>query len=85
MASNPISKITDSEDQHELFESYDAEDEIPLGAYATLVGVFSSIFALFLLLTRLTGRPLPERINLADLALLGTAATNLATSSQTPP
>ncbi len=78
MADNPVSKVTDSNNPQELFEGYDAGDEVPIGAYATLVGVFSSIFALFLLLTRLTGRRLPERIGLADLALLGTAAHKLS-------
>lgn len=78
MANNPVSKITDSDDPQGLFEGYDAGDDVPLGAYATLVGVFSSIFALFMLLTRLTGRGLPERINLSDLALLGTAAHKLS-------
>lgn len=78
MANNPVSKVTDSEDPQELFEGYDAGDDVPLGAYAILVGVFSSIFALFMLLTRLTGRSLPERISLSDLALLGTAAHKLS-------
>lgn len=78
MSNNPISKVTDSEDPQELFESYDSGDEIPLAAYATLVGVFSSIFVVFLLLARLTGRPLPRRIGLADLALLGTASHKLS-------
>lgn len=78
MADNPVSKVTDSENPQELFEGYDADGEVPLGAYATLVGVFSSIFAVFLLLTRLTGRTLPERISLADLALLGTAAHKMS-------
>ena len=78
MADNPVSKLTDSESPQELFEDYDAGDEIPIGAYATLVGVFSSIFGLFLLLSRLTGRELPERIPLADLTLLGTAAHKLS-------
>ncbi len=78
MADNPVSKVTDSENPQELFEGYDADGEVPLGAYATLVAVFSSIFALFLLLTRLTGRTLPERIGLADLALLGTAAHKMS-------
>lgn len=78
MADNPVSKITDSENPQELFEGYDADGEVPLGAYATLVGVFSSIFTVFLLLTRLTGRTLPERISLADLALLGTAAHKMS-------
>lgn len=78
MADNPVSKVTDSENPQELFEGYDADDEVPLGAYATLVGVFSSIFAAFLLLTRLTGRTLPERISIADLALLGAAAHKMS-------
>lgn len=78
MANNPVSRVTDSENPQELFEGYDAGEEVPIGAYATLVGVFSSIFALFLLLTRLTDRELPERIQLADLALLGTASHKLS-------
>jgi hypothetical protein len=78
MANNPVSKVTDSEDPKELFEGYEAGSEVPVGAYATLVAVFSSIFALFLLLARITGRELPERIRLADLALLGTAAHKLS-------
>jgi hypothetical protein len=78
MANNPVSRVTDSENPQELLEGYDAGEEVPIGAYATLVGVFSSIFALFLLLTRLTGRELPERIQLADLALLGTASHKLS-------
>ncbi len=78
MADNPVSKVTDSENPQELFEGYDADDEVPLGAYATLVGVFSSIFALFLLIVRLTGRELPGRIRFADLALLGAASHKLS-------
>lgn len=78
MANNPVSKITDSDSPEDLFQNYDGNDEVPVGAYATLVGVFSSIFALFLLVTRLTGRELPERVKLADLALLGVAAHKLS-------
>ncbi len=78
MADNPVSKITDSDSPEELFESYDENGEVPTGAYATLVGVFSSIFVLFLLVARATGRELPERIKLADLTLLGVAAHKLS-------
>ncbi|MGB3681508.1 MAG: DUF1360 domain-containing protein [Rubrobacteraceae bacterium] len=78
MANNPVSKVTDSENPQELFSEYDHNDEVPIGAYATLVGVFSAIFAVFLLLTRLTGRGLPERLQLADLALLGVATHKLS-------
>ena len=78
MADNPVSKITDSDSPEELFKSYDGDDEVPIGAYATLVGVFSIVFTLFLLIVRLTGRELPERVKLADLALLGVAAHKLS-------
>ena len=78
VADNPVSDITDSNSPEELFESYDESDEVPVGAYATLVGVFGSIFALFLLVTRLTGRELPDRIRLADMALLGVASHKLS-------
>lgn len=74
MADNPVSRVTDSESPQELIEGYEAGEEVPLGAYATLVGVFASIFALFLALTRLTGRGLPPRIGATDLALLGAAS-----------
>ncbi len=78
MADNPVSKMIDSDSPEELFENYDENDEVPIGAYATLVGIFASIFALFLMLARLTGRDLPERVKLADLALLGVAAHKLS-------
>ncbi len=78
MADNPVSRLTDSDSPEDLFESYDTEDEVPLGAYATLVGVFSAVFALFLLASRLMGRPLPRRTGLLDLALLGTATHKLS-------
>lgn len=78
MADNPVSNITDSDSPEELFERYNENDEIPVGAYATLVGVFSAIFVLFLLVTRATGRSLPERIKLADLTLLGVASHKLS-------
>lgn len=74
MADNPVSKISDSETAEQLFSEYDANDDIPIGAYGTLVGAFSAIFGLFLLILRLTGRELPERVKLADLTLLGVAA-----------
>ncbi|MGF1473088.1 MAG: DUF1360 domain-containing protein [Rubrobacteraceae bacterium] len=78
MADNPVSKLTDSDSPEELFSGYDSDDEMPVGAYATLAGVFSAIFTLFLLITRLTGRELPERVKLADLALLGVASHKLS-------
>lgn len=78
VADKPVSRITDSDSPEELFESYDESDEVPIGAYATLVGVFGGIFFLFLLLARLMGRELPERVKLADLALLGVSSHKLS-------
>jgi hypothetical protein len=59
------------------FEGYDGGEE-PLPSYAALVGVFNLMFALFLLIARKTGRPIPERIEARDIALLGVATHKLS-------
>lgn len=61
----------------ESFAGYSREPR-PLAAYATLVGVFSSSLALFFLLARLLGRPLPKRIGPMDLLLLGVATRQMS-------
>ena len=55
-----------------VFEGYDGGEE-PLPSYAALMGAFNTILALFLLVARKTGRPIPERIEARDIALLGVA------------
>ena len=55
-----------------IFEGYDGEEE-SLPSYATLMGLFNLIFAVFLLIARKAGRPIPERIETRDIALLGVA------------
>jgi hypothetical protein len=62
----------------ELFTGYDESRDQPLGAYAGLAGIFGALFALFLVLVRWTGRPLPERVGAADLVLLGVATHKLS-------
>lgn len=57
---------------------YDQGEEQPLGAYAILAGLFSALFAAFLLAARLLGRPLPERVNPGDVALLSVATHKLS-------
>jgi hypothetical protein len=57
-----------------IFEGYDTGEDIPLLSYSVLAGVFNLIFALFLLVARVMGRPIPERIEARDIALLGMAA-----------
>ncbi len=61
----------------DVFEGY-GEDHQTLSSYAVLVGVFNLILAAFLLLTRRTGRSLPERIQAKDIALLGVATHKLS-------
>ena len=57
-----------------IFEGYENGEDMPLFSYGVLAGVFNLVFALFLLLARATGRPIPERIEARDIALLGMAA-----------
>ena len=69
--------MSDVKPEEGVFEAYDGGEE-PLPSYAALVGVFNLIFALFLLIARRTGRPIPERIETRDIALLGVATHKLS-------
>jgi len=65
------------EGERDIFEGYGGEqDELP--PYAALAGVFNLILAVFFLVTRKSGRPLPERVGLGDIALLGVATHKLS-------
>jgi Protein of unknown function (DUF1360) len=61
----------------DIIEGYGG-DEQRLTSYATLIGVFKLIFALFLLVARGTGRPIPERVDTKDIVLLGVATHKLS-------
>src|SRR4028119_1102164 len=61
-----------------IFEGYKKNEDISLSSYGVLAGVFNAIFALFLLLTKGTGKSLPERVDARDIALLGMAAHKLS-------
>jgi hypothetical protein len=61
----------------DVFEGYGA-DRQELSSYATLAGVFNLIFAVFLLVAKRMERPIPERIEARDIALLGVAAHKLS-------
>ena len=61
----------------DVFEGYGAEEQT-LSSYATLAGLFNLILAVFLLVTRRTERPLPERIEIKDIVLLGVATHKLS-------
>ena len=60
-----------------IFEGYDGEEE-SLPSYATLMGLFNLILAVFLLVARKSRRPIPERIEARDIALLGVATHKLS-------
>ncbi|HKZ27501.1 MAG TPA: DUF1360 domain-containing protein [Rubrobacteraceae bacterium] len=61
----------------EVFEGYGGEEQ-RLYSYATLMGLFNLIFAVFLLFVKGTGRNIPERVDTKDLALLGVATHKLS-------
>lgn len=49
-----------------------------LYSYSALMGGFNLIFAVFLLLAKLLGRSIPQRIDAGDIALLGMATHKLS-------
>lgn len=61
----------------DIFEGYGGRQE-RLYSYATLVGVFNLVFAVFLLVARGAGRPIPERVDAKDIAMLGIATHKLS-------
>ena len=60
------------------FEDYKKGEDVPLFSYGLLAGAFNLVFALFLLAARLTGRSIPERLDVKDIALLGMATHKLS-------
>jgi Protein of unknown function (DUF1360) len=67
----------DNKTTTDIFEGYGVEPQT-LSSYATLAGVFNLIFAVFLIFTKRTGRTLPERVEVKDIALLGVATHKLS-------
>jgi hypothetical protein len=61
----------------DIFEGYGGEQDT-LPPYAALAGLFNLILAVFFLITRKAGRPLPERVDARDIALLGVATHKLS-------
>jgi len=69
--------MSNGESAQGIFEGYDGGEQ-PLPSYAAVAGLFNLIFALFLLIARKTGRPIPERMETRDIALLGVATHKLS-------
>ncbi len=65
------------DDERDIFEGYGDEQET-LPPYAVLAGLFNLILAAFFLVTRKAERPLPERVDAKDIALLGVATHKLS-------
>lgn len=61
-----------------IFAGYSKDREMPLPSYATLSGLFNLLFALFLLVSKASGRPVPERVKTGDILLLGVATHKLS-------
>ena len=58
-------------------EGYGA-DEMPLGSYAALIGIFNAGLAASLIAARLSGRELPQRLAWSEIALFGLATHRLS-------
>jgi hypothetical protein len=69
--------MSNGESAQGVFEGYDGGEQ-PLPSYAAVAGLFNLIFALFLLIARKTGRPIPERMETRDIALFGVATHKLS-------
>lgn len=50
----------------------------PLAAYGELVGLYNLAFVVFVAATKASGRPLPERLALGDVLLVGVATFKLS-------
>jgi len=69
--------MSEGQDRPSVFEGYGGEEQ-PLQSYTVLAGFFNLLLVAFLFLTRRTGRRLPERIPVGDIALLGVATHKLS-------
>jgi hypothetical protein len=63
--------------QDGLFAGYSREER-PLSAYSELVGLYHIAFAVFLVAAKASDRPLPQRVSLSDILLVGVATFKLS-------
>jgi hypothetical protein len=70
--------MSDGKTSGGTFEGYKQGEDVPLFSYGVLAGTFNLLFALFLLAARISGKPIPERMDAKDIALLGMATHKLS-------
>ena len=70
--------MSDGKPAEGAFEGYKNGEDVPLFSYGVLAGTFNLLFALFLLVARVSGKPLPERLDAKDVALLGMATHKIS-------
>ena len=70
--------MSDNKTPDGIFEGYKKGEDISLSSYGVLAGIFNALFAAFLLVVRGSGRSLPERVDVRDIALLGMATHKLS-------
>ena len=70
--------MSDGKPSGGTFEGYKNGEDVPLFSYGVLAGTFNLLFALFLLAARASGKPIPERMDAKDIALLGMATHKLS-------
>lgn len=70
--------MSDDRQSEGVFEGYKKGEDAPLASYAALAGAFNLIFAVFLLVSRLTGRSIPERVETRDILIFGAATHKLS-------
>ena len=62
----------------EIFAGYQGGEEMPLASYAALLGIYNAAFLALLLAAQNSEDGLPDKINFADLLLLGVATHKLS-------
>ena len=70
--------MSDGKPSEGTFEGYKNDEDVPLLSYGVLAGTFNLLFALFLLVARISGKPMPERMDAKDIALLGMATHKIS-------
>ncbi len=58
--------------------AYTSGQQQPVGSYGLLIGVYGASVAAFLAAVRVSGRELPDRLQFADIALMGVATHKLS-------